>query len=197
VLVTRRILTRGLVALALVAGSFALAAPAQAADPTPVPAVDAQRYVGAWYQVAAVPAIFEIQCAKNVTATYALNADGTIAVKNQCRTWFGGTSTVNGNARVDNAPASSALTVSFFKLGGRWQYLGGSNYLILGVGAQYDWAVVGDPDRSSGFVLSRTPALSAAQLTAVRGVLTANGYDPCDLKVTKQDGGSATRGPLC
>ena len=193
----RRILTRGLIALTLVAGSLALAAPAQAAAPTPVPVVDVQRYIGSWYQVAAVPAIFEIQCAKNVTATYGLNADGTVSVRNQCRTWFGGTSTVTGNARVDNAPASSALSVSFVKLGGKWQYFGGTNYLVLGLGAQYDWAVVGDPNRSSGFVLSRTPALTADQLAQVRVAIAAGGYDACSFKVTKQDGGSSSRAPLC
>ncbi|RHA43168.1 hypothetical protein D1825_06230 [Cellulomonas rhizosphaerae] len=68
---------------------------------------------------------------------------------------------------------------------------------MLGLGAQYDWAVVGDPNRSSGFVLSRTPALTAAQLADVRATLAANGYDACDLKLTKQDGGGSSRAPLC
>ncbi|ROS25923.1 lipocalin family protein [Cellulomonas sp. PhB150] len=196
---TRRLLARAAAIAAVAVLGVSLAAPANAAEapPRPVASVDVAKYVGSWYQVAAVPAIYELQCAKNVTATYGLNADGTISVTNTCKTWFGGTSTVKGNARSENAPANSSLTVSFLKLGGSWLYFGGPNYQVLGLGAQYDWAVVGDPSRASGFVLSRTPALTATQLADVRATLAANGYDACDLKLTKQDGGSSSRAPLC
>ena len=196
---TRRLLSRAAAVAAVAVLGVSLAAPATAAEapPRPVPSVDVARYVGSWYQVAAVPAIYEAQCAKNVTATYGVNTDGTISVTNRCTTWFGGTSTVKGNARSENAPANSSLTVSFVKLAGHWLYFGGPNYQVLGLGAQYDWAVVGDPNRSSGFVLSRTPALTAAQLADVRATLAANGYDACDLKLTKQDGGGSSRAPLC
>ena len=196
---TRRLFARAAAIAAVAVLGVSLAAPANAAEapPQPVASVDVAKYVGSWYQVAAVPAIYEAQCAKNVTATYGINADGTISVTNKCATWFGGTSTVKGNARSENAPANSSLTVSFLKLGGHWLYFGGPNYQVLGLGAQYDWAVVGDPNRSSGFVLSRTPALTAAQLADVRATLAANGYDACDLKLTKQDGGGSSRAPLC
>ncbi|MBD8059374.1 lipocalin family protein [Cellulomonas sp. JH27-2] len=208
-MIRSRLLARALAVTAAATLAVALAGPAQAAAPTaspaaapaaapqPVASVDLSRYVGSWYQVAAVPAIYEVQCAKNVTATYAANPDGTVAVTNRCATWFGGTSTVKGNARVGNAPANSSLTVSFVKLGGSWLYFGGPNYQVLGLGTSYDWAVVGDPSRVSGFVLSRTPALTAAQLADVRATLAANGYDACDLKLTKQDGGSSSRAALC
>lgn len=158
--------------------------------------MDVQRYAGDWYQVAAIPQLFEIQCWKNVKARYDVQTDGTIGVRNTCRTIVGSTSTVTGRARSENPPANSALTVSFLRLGDRWIYLNGPNYVIIGLDPEYRWAVVGDPDRSSGFVLSREPALDAGQLAAAKAVLTANGYDLCDFRTTRQDGG-ARAGAFC
>ncbi|GHJ10471.1 hypothetical protein TPA0907_48380 [Micromonospora humidisoli] len=185
------------------AAVLATAVPAQAAPTavdtgplTPVADVDVERYVGDWYQVAAIPAIFEIQCYKNVTARYDVQPDGTIGVRNSCRTIVGTTSAVTGRARSENPPADSALTASFLKLGGKWIYLGGPNYVVIGLDPDYRWAVVGDPDRSSGFVLSREPALTGAQTAAAKAALTANGYDLCDFRTTRQDGGGGA-GSFC
>ncbi|WP_194823514.1 lipocalin family protein [Micromonospora sp. S-DT3-3-22] len=198
--VRRQVVAAVAVAIAAV---LATAVPAQAAPTavdtgplTPVADVDVERYAGDWYQVAAIPAIFEIQCYKNVTARYDVQPDGTIGVRNTCRTIIGTTSAVTGRARSENPPADSALTVSFLKLGGRWIYLGGPNYVVIGLDPDYRWAVVGDPDRSSGFVLSREPALTGAQTAAAKAALTANGYDLCDFRTTRQDGGGGA-GSFC
>ncbi|MGI8879102.1 MAG: lipocalin family protein [Jatrophihabitans sp.] len=183
-------------AIALGLGSEATASAAPA-PVTPVSSVQLDSYVGSWFQVASIPQIFEIQCARNVRATYTAEPDGTVGVVNTCRTYFGTTSRVSGRARVENAPANSVLTVSFVKLFGRQIYLGGPNYEIVGLDPQYNWAVVVSPDRGSAFVLSRTPALTGAQMTDIRGVLTGNGVSPCSLTVTRQDGGAAGGGRFC
>jgi len=195
-------------ATALAVGGAAVAQPAaaQPTGPAPaaasgevvgVPGLDVERYLGTWYQIAAIPAIFELQCRKDVTAEYTLVRDGVVGVRNECRTWLGRTSSVTGEAKVLNAPDSSELNVSFLKIKDRYLHFGGANYVVVGLGAEYDWAVVGDPDRSSGFVLSRTPSLSDAQLDAARDALVGAGYDPCDLRLTPQSDGQRTRAPLC
>lgn len=186
-------------ALGLAAGTLvATGAPASAAtgQVTPVNSVDLSRYVGQWYQLAAIPAIFEAQCAKNVKANYAKNADGTVAVRNTCTTWINTTSAVNGTARVENAPKNSALTVSFFKLFGKQIYGNEANYLIFGLDPQYRWALVGSSDRGSGFVLSRTATLPASDLAVIKQKIAAAGYDVSTFQVTKQDGGAQKRVPL-
>ncbi|MFI7068991.1 lipocalin family protein [Micromonospora sp. WMMA1998] len=199
----RRTTTALVAALAAATVTALGATPAQAATTSvdtgplrPVADVDVTRYAGDWYQVAAIPQWFEIQCFKNVKARYDVQADGTVGVRNTCRTIVGTTSTVTGRARSENPPADSALTVSFINLGGRWIYLGGPNYVVIGLDPDYRWAVVGDPDRSSGFVLSREPSLDAAQLADVKATLTDNGYDLCDFRTTRQDGG-ARAGAFC
>ncbi|WP_431973710.1 lipocalin family protein [Micromonospora haikouensis] len=189
-------------ALLVAATVAATSAPASAAPSvaaaavTPVAAVDLQRYAGDWYQVAAIPAIFEIQCFKNVRARYDVQPDGTVGVRNTCRTILGTTSAVTGRARSENPPTNSVLTVSFLEVGGRWLYFGGPNYVVMGLDADYRWAVVGDPDRRTGFMLSRGPALGGAELAEAKAVLTANGYDLCDFRTTRQDGG-ADAGSFC
>ncbi|WP_417935258.1 lipocalin family protein [Gordonia phthalatica] len=43
------------------------------------------------------------------------------------------------------------------------------NCVIVALGRDYSWALVTDPARTSGFVLSRTPVLSSTQWKSVRG----------------------------
>ena len=52
--------------------------------PTTVPYVDLKRYVGLWYEQAAIPAYFQKGCIKT-TANYSFYPDGkTIRVDNEC-----------------------------------------------------------------------------------------------------------------
>ncbi|MET9252720.1 lipocalin family protein [Streptomyces sp. NPDC003717] len=186
--------------LAVTAAAPALAAGASgtgaAAAPPAVERVDVARYLGDWYQVAAIPQLFELQCAKNAKAAYTLTAAGTVGVRNTCATWLGSTSTVTGEATPLDASAAR-LNVSFLKLGGSYVHTGDANYIVTGLDPEYRWAVVTDSGRKSGFVLSRTPALTTGQQAAVRAVIGAAGLDACDFRVTRQDGGAQTGGRLC
>ncbi|MET9395267.1 lipocalin family protein [Streptomyces sp. NPDC006624] len=197
-------LSRYVIALAA-AGSLSIAAaapalagaPAVAADQPPaVERVDVNRYLGTWFQVAAVPQLFEIQCAKNVKADYTLTAAGAVGVRNSCTTWLNTTSSVTGEAKSLDA-SNARLNVSFLKIAGSYLHSDDANYIVTGLDPAYRWAVVTDSDRQSGFVLSRTPALDGAQLDAVRGSIRAAGLDACDFRVTRQDGAARTSGRLC
>ncbi|MGW5733133.1 MULTISPECIES: lipocalin family protein [Streptomyces] len=176
-----------------------LAAPAaQAAPPQPpaVDKVDVDRYQGTWYQVAAVPQLFEIQCAKNVKARYTLTATGTIGVRNSCTTWLHTTSAINGEAKALDR-SGARLNVSFRKSGDSYAHTDDANYIVTGLDPDYRWAVVTDSDRESGFVLSRNPTLTARQLSAATASIAAAGLDACDFRITRQDGGANRSGSLC
>jgi apolipoprotein D and lipocalin family protein len=186
--------------LGLLAATAALgvcAAPAVAAPVKPVPSVNLQSYLGSWKQIAAIPAWYEAACVSNVTATYSLNPDGTIRVANRCFNPLGQV-TSTGRARVLDHVTNGQLQVAFFQLAGQWAYIGTApNYVIMGLDPSYGWAVVGDPQHQSAFVLSRAAALTAAQTSQVQSILVANGYDPCRLKVTPQSGGLHTAVDFC
>jgi len=71
------------------------------------------------------------------------------------------------------------LKVSFF-----WPFR--SDYWVIGLDADYRWAVVGNPNRKYLWILSRTPQLPAAELERARQAASAQGYDLGQLKTTRQ-----------
>ncbi|MYT73459.1 hypothetical protein GTY60_27830 [Streptomyces sp. SID8367] len=180
----------------LTAASAEAAARGVESEPTPVSRVDVQRYLGQWYQVAAVPAVYEAQCHKNSKARYSLSATGTVSVKNSCSSYFGLTSSVRGDAKPLDA-TNARLNVSFLGVNGHFAHGKDANYIVIGLDRDYQWAVVTDSERRSGFVLSRTPQLDAAQTEATRAALQAADVDPCSVKYTPQDGGNRTTARYC
>ncbi|MGY0490344.1 lipocalin family protein [Streptomyces sp. WG-D5] len=176
-----------------------LVAPTAHAAPQPPPSVDRldiNRYQGTWYQLAAVPRLFEIQCAKNVKAVYTATAADTVGVRNSCTTWLGTTSGITGEAKALDASGAN-LNVSFRKSGDSFRHSDDANYIVTGIDPEYRWAVVTNSDRTAGFVLSRTTELPAGQLPAVRASIDAAGLDGCDFHVTRQDGAGLPHGALC
>ncbi len=148
-----------------------------------VPAVDLNRYVGTWYEVARYPNRFEdgsrLDCT-DVTATYTLRPDGQIGVVNRCRNAADGEETAaRGTAYAVAGAGGAKLRVSFF-----WPFYG--DYWVLGLAPDYSWAVVGDPARNYLWVLARTPALPPATFEAAVASARAQGFDAARLKRTAQ-----------
>ncbi|MBJ7330593.1 MAG: lipocalin family protein [Solirubrobacteraceae bacterium] len=172
-----------------------LALPQAASAVEPVPRVEVNRYLGTWKQLAAIPQWFDVGCLRDTTATYSLNADGTVRVANKCAGPLGTTISITGRARIADPVTNAQLQVTFLNIGGP-VYMG-TNYVIVGLADDYSWAVVTDPDRTSAFVLSRTATQPQPVLDRIRGILTANGINTCRLRVTKQAGGATTSPSFC
>lgn len=160
-----------------------------------VPAVDLQRYLGKWYEIASIPQFFQKQCVGDVTAEYAMDGEH-IAVTNSCRTAKGERSVAHGQARVVDPRSHSKLEVTFVKLFG-WRYLFGGAYWIIDLAPDYHYAVIGHPDRTYAWILASTPSLPQQELTDIAARMQANGYDTCALLTTVQNGGATSRVPLC
>lgn len=173
-----------------------MVAPAAAsAAPAPVPSFDVERYQGQWFQIAAIPQWYQAFCARNTTANYTLQTNGTVGVVNRCTTPWGSGTTAYGNARVKS---EAQLQVSFNRLPwGGWAYPSDPNYIVVGLGEDYDWAVTTDSARASGFVLSRTATITDEQRAAALGALREAGINPCRLRVEPQRGGATTGGRFC
>lgn len=75
--------------------------------------VNINRYMGKWYEIARLPMPHQKHCAANVSAHYALNEDGSIAVINRCQTANGDWSVSYGLAKATSAD-NSKLKVTFF-----------------------------------------------------------------------------------
>ncbi len=140
--------------------------------------VDPVRYAGRWYEIAAFPMFFQRQCTGETTAEYALRPDGEIEVSNRCRT-ENGFAQAKGRAWPAGAEQFARLKVSFF-----WPFR--SDYWIIGLDADYRWAVVGNPNRKFLWILSRTPQMPAAEFERALQA-AANQQFPLDqLKLTRQ-----------
>ena len=132
--------------------------------------VDLQRYAGTWYEIASYPQRFQKGC-HGTTATYTLNADGTIAVLNACNKDApdGPKVSAEGRARVPDPTKPGQLEVSFF--GPFW-----GDYWVIDLDNDYRYAVVGQPSRDYLWILSRTPQIDAAVYEQILDRLTANHY---------------------
>lgn len=155
--------------------------------------VELNKYAGTWYQVASVPQPYTLQCVRDVTARYAVKDAKTISVRNSCGTLTGSPSTIKGTATV-KSPAS--LRVNF--PGVPFQDPNGpTNYRITYLAKDYSLAIVGDPDRKSGFVLSRSPRLSASEWDQVRNIVTWRGWNPCTFLTVPMSQGRQDITPVC
>lgn len=146
--------------------------------------VDLKKYAGLWYEVAKIPNSFQDQCVKNTTAKYTLAEDGEIKVTNSCIDEDGEVDDASGVVRVVDKKSNAKLEVSFVSFLG-WRPFWG-DYWIIGLDENYQWAIVGTPNRKYGWVLSRTPNLDNTTMDKIFGIIKDQGYDPKKFEISKQ-----------
>jgi len=142
--------------------------------------VDLQRYAGEWYEIARFPQAFQKDCVAS-KATYTLRDDGKITVLNQChdKSLSGPLRKVTGKAWVVDKETNAKLKVSFF-----WPFSG--DYWIIELGKDYEYAVIGHPERKYLWVLSRTKTMTEDVYEAILDRLKAAGYDTSKLLKSNQ-----------
>ena len=146
-----------------------------------VPALDLQRYLGRWYEVARYQHGFE-KTLVGATAEYALRDDGKVSVLNSGfkNTLDGKYTDVKAVAWRPNDAVPGALKVKFFGLFT-------SDYLVFGLDdVDYQWALVGNNDRKFIWFLSRTPEVTPELLEKMKGIAEAQGYDLSKLYIVPQ-----------
>lgn len=164
---------------ALLAAACAVFGGCHARRPGPdlpvVPRVDLERYTGTWYEIARYPHRFQEGCYGS-TATYTLRDDGRIDVVNACRQGGprGELRSAKGIAKIADPVTNAKLRVSFLR-----PFWG--DYWIIGLGANYEYAVVGHPSRKYLWILSRTPRMEEATYLQVVARLETLGYDTARL----------------
>ncbi|WP_432421434.1 lipocalin family protein [Nocardia carnea] len=190
-------LVSALVAFGTLTGGAAVAQPVPPAGPAPVPALDLDRYLGTWNQLAAVPQPFNLECARDTRAEYTLGPQGEIGVRNQCTTWSGSTNEIRGTAVVNDPVTRAQLHVSFPGVPTQDAVEGPTNYIVTALAPDYSWALVTDPSRLSGFVLAREPALDVPDRQRIRVAIEAAGQSPCMYLTSPVTGGISDIAPLC
>jgi len=155
-----------------------------------VDAVDVDRYVGTWFEIARFPNRFQDRCIGGVTATYTLRSDGHLDVINRCQT-DNGAIEARGVARIVDTETRARLKVRFAPAVFSFLPFVWGDYWILGLGHDYSWAVVGSPDRAYLWILARAPALDWERYTLALATAAANGFAVERLINTPQSAGRA------
>jgi len=145
--------------------------------------VDLARYMGSWYEIAAIPQPFEQGCVGS-QATYTLQSDKTVRVVNSCHR---GSSVapldrVAGTASVTDEATNAKLAVTFDLAAGATQ----GAYWILAVDDGYQHALVGTPDRQSLWILDRSAHPSAAVVARLVYQAAEQGFDVSKLMLSPQ-----------
>lgn len=151
------------------------------------PQVDLERYLGDWYEIARKPMRHEDATAKDITATYSLNEDGSIRVFNACINEDGEIEVSEGKATATD-PTNAKLEVTFLPEGLRWIPFTKGDYWIMKVDDSYSTALVGDPDRKYLWLLHRNASLDASVRAEWLNFAQRNGYDISDIIYPQQSG---------
>lgn len=144
---------------------------------TTVNDLDLKRYMGRWYEIARFDHSFERNM-EYCEAFYAEQNDGTISVTNTgINTKNDKRKTSYGKAKMGSRPGQ--LRVSFF-----WIFY--SDYNILALDDDYEWALVGSKSPKYLWILSRTRQLDSATKREIVEIAQRRGYNTRDLIWVKQ-----------
>jgi apolipoprotein D and lipocalin family protein len=141
-----------------------------------VPAVDLERYAGTWHEQAHLPLFFQRNCVANTTANYSLRDDGRIDVVNRCEDDDGKVIEARGIARQPGE-STAILEVRFAPAFLSFLPAVWGDYWVIGLDPDYQWAIVGTPDRKYLWFLTRAATVEKAELDALIAKAAAMGYD--------------------
>ena len=144
-------------------------------DNTPVAALDLNRYLGEWYEIARFDHSFE-RGVEKAKANYTLNEDGTIKVVNS-GVKDGKPKTAIGKGKQTETPA--LLRVSFF---GPFY----ADYRVMMIDEGYTFALVGSGSADYLWMLSRTRVLPDTTKSELLFEAKRRGYDTDKLIWVKQ-----------
>lgn len=151
-----------------------------------VPALDLNKYLGQWYEIAKYPNRFQQQCTGNTQAYYRLNDNGTVQVSNRCRLASGQIQEALGTAKSVGGSHSPKLKVRFAPdwlsfLPWVW-----GDYWVIDLDPDYRWVAVSEPTREHLWVLARQPRMDSHAYSALLQRLSAQGFDTEKLELTPQ-----------
>ena len=156
-------LTKAILVLSLALATGCVSGPK--VDNAPVAALDLNRYLGEWYEIARFDHSFE-RGVEQAKAKYSLKDDGTIEVVNS-GIKNGKPKTAIGKGKKTDTPA--LLRVSFF---GPFY----ADYRVMLIDKDYTRALVGSGSADYLWLLSRSPELSETEKSELLAEAQRRGY---------------------
>ncbi len=143
-------------------------------DNTTVSEFDINRYMGKWYEVARIDNRYQRNLTA-VTAEYRLDGDNRIAIINR------GYNSSNGEWREIEARGETTSTVGRLKVS--FFLFVTSEYNVMDLGDDYEWALVGSKSSKFLWIISRTPSLPNDTLNHIISIAQRRGYNIEDIDI--------------
>ena len=146
--------------------------------------LDMNRYMGNWYEVARLPNKAETDCVSDAIVLLApASKPNRYMEVDSCLRKDGTTNARNGNMKPTDKSGDGRLKVSYL-----WPFY--KKRWVLGVGENYEWALIGSPDHKTLWVLSRTAAAKPGAMAQIGAKAAANGFDVSKLvMMSRGEGG--------
>lgn len=154
--------------------------------PPTIRALDLPRYLGTWYEIARLPMRHEPEEASDISASYALEADGSVEVRNRMRHRGQVEEALGRATAVDDT--GSRLQVTFLPQGLRWIPFTKGDYWIIALDPAYSIALVGSPDRRYLWLLARETVLDPLTREHYLAIARRQGFDLGQLILTPHTG---------
>jgi len=149
--------------------------------------VDLNKYMGTWYEQARLPNSFQRDCVSDVRADYTLLPDNTIEVVNQCKQKDRSVKAAQAEGRLAaNAPDFSKLQVRFAPRWTSWLPMVWGDYWIMKIHGDYEYSLVGTPDRRFLWVLSREKRADQRVVKELLAYAANHGFAVQDVTTTPQ-----------
>lgn len=163
----------------------------------PTAKIELPKYQGQWYQIADYPQFYEyFFCNECTRANYIIQANDSVRVINQARGF--NDCTIKGIAKISDLNDPGKLSITFdsiLKLGGKNVQTNkssvGAQYWVYQVGdldknGLYSWSVVSNENKTTCYVLARTPEITEELYSKIQEFLLKMGFDMSRLKKTQQ-----------
>src|SRR4249920_700936 len=137
----------------------------------PVANFDLNRYSGTWYEIASIPGFLQSRCARDTQVNYASAENGAFAAKTQCMRADGSPDSSETRTRPLDPAVPAVMKVTSVNFLGIWWYPFGRESIVIAVGPDYRWIVVGHPSLRYGRILSRVPSLGDGDLKLAAAAL--------------------------
>jgi apolipoprotein D and lipocalin family protein len=164
---------------------------------TPVTGFDLNRYMGTWYEIAAIPGFLQSRCARDTSTEYSVGENGAIAVTSRCLRADGTPEINHSRARPLEPSLPSVLKITSVYFLGIWWYPLGRESIIIAFDPEYRWLASAHPSLRYGRILSREPSLSDEALKRIAATLVEEGFNLCTFVSTPQTGGRDSPAKLC